>query len=313
MKKNCYIIILLLFSISQIVHAENSQVGTTSAAFLKMGMGARASGMGGAFVAVCDDTYALYWNPAGLFQSEDNKLTATYTSWFQGIKNGFVGYARPVIMSKSAIGVSITYLSIGGIDGRDISGKSTGKKTVSNLAIPVTYSQKLSSKLAVGINLKLISQDYYMEKGSGFGIDLGMLAFPKENFSLGLNLQNIGPKIKIGDAENKLPFNIKGGIAYKKKNLTTAFDLDKPIDDNVKVHVGVEYLLVNKILAIRAGYENVGNLGGISGLSFGLGFNIKEYGIFSNELSERSFLIDYALVSYGDIGYTHRFSLGVNF
>ena len=30
------------------------------------GIGARAEGMGGAFVAVADDATAVYWNPAGL-------------------------------------------------------------------------------------------------------------------------------------------------------------------------------------------------------------------------------------------------------
>jgi len=39
--------------------------GSTSA-FLSNGLGARARGMGGAFVAIADDTTAGYWNPAGL-------------------------------------------------------------------------------------------------------------------------------------------------------------------------------------------------------------------------------------------------------
>ncbi|HYW68302.1 MAG TPA: hypothetical protein VE960_01750, partial [bacterium] len=34
--------------------------------FVETELGARAMGMGGAFVAVADDVTALHWNPAGL-------------------------------------------------------------------------------------------------------------------------------------------------------------------------------------------------------------------------------------------------------
>ncbi len=41
-------------------------VGAVQANFLETELGARAMGMGGAFVAVADDVTALHWNPAGL-------------------------------------------------------------------------------------------------------------------------------------------------------------------------------------------------------------------------------------------------------
>ena len=49
-----------------------SNVGTTAASFLDIGIGARSLSMGGAFVAVADDPTALYWNPAGM-------VTVSYT------------------------------------------------------------------------------------------------------------------------------------------------------------------------------------------------------------------------------------------
>ena len=46
--------------------ANVSKTGTSAANFLRIGIGARALAMGGAFVAVADDPTAAYWNVAGL-------------------------------------------------------------------------------------------------------------------------------------------------------------------------------------------------------------------------------------------------------
>ena len=47
------------------IYAQNN-VATTSAAFLEIGPGARALGMGSAYVSVANDASTLYWNPAGM-------------------------------------------------------------------------------------------------------------------------------------------------------------------------------------------------------------------------------------------------------
>ena len=58
----------MLFLVPSLLYSQFgvSKVGTTAAQFLKIGVGARAIGMGGAFVAVADDATAIYWNPAGI-------------------------------------------------------------------------------------------------------------------------------------------------------------------------------------------------------------------------------------------------------
>ncbi|MBN1482020.1 hypothetical protein EH223_06845, partial [candidate division KSB1 bacterium] len=45
---------------------EVTKVGTTAAGFLNIDVGARAIGMGGAYVAVSDDIMSMYWNVAGI-------------------------------------------------------------------------------------------------------------------------------------------------------------------------------------------------------------------------------------------------------
>ena len=49
------------------------KVGTFGGQFLKIGVGARAAGMGGAYVAMTDDATAVFWNAAGIARVEEGK------------------------------------------------------------------------------------------------------------------------------------------------------------------------------------------------------------------------------------------------
>ena len=79
-------IILLVFSFSEIKPQlfpvlGGQRAGISTAQFLKIGVGGRASAMGDAFVAVANDVSALYWNPAGLTQFQDNQIIFSHNEW----------------------------------------------------------------------------------------------------------------------------------------------------------------------------------------------------------------------------------------
>ena len=69
------VMLCLALSLGQTV----SRVGTTSAPFLKIGVGARALAMGEAYVTQAEDITALYWNPAGLGRL--SKTNAVFTHY----------------------------------------------------------------------------------------------------------------------------------------------------------------------------------------------------------------------------------------
>ncbi|HEX4046465.1 MAG TPA: hypothetical protein VH309_01450, partial [Elusimicrobiota bacterium] len=58
------------------------------AAFLDLGAGARAPGMGDAFTALADDAYAIHYNPAGLAQLDRPQFSAAYTKLYVGLTDG---------------------------------------------------------------------------------------------------------------------------------------------------------------------------------------------------------------------------------
>lgn len=80
-----------------------------AAPYMKMGVGVRAIGLGGAFVAVSDDASAGFWNPAGLSQIEAREVSAVY---------GGLAYSRSfhtlsLVQPLSRGGFGVTYLRVG--------------------------------------------------------------------------------------------------------------------------------------------------------------------------------------------------------
>src|SRR4029077_18132794 len=65
--------------------------------FLRIGVGARALGMGSAFVGLADDGTAAYWNPAGLATLSEHQLTAMHAGQLGSIaQSDCLSYVMPV-------------------------------------------------------------------------------------------------------------------------------------------------------------------------------------------------------------------------
>lgn len=68
-----------------------------AAEFLKLQLGARAIGMGGAFAAVSDDATAPYWNPAGMVYLPYREVQAMHSERFGSVVNhDLIGGVFPI-------------------------------------------------------------------------------------------------------------------------------------------------------------------------------------------------------------------------
>src|SRR5260370_42349095 len=90
--------------------AQAADPGTTSANFLKLGIGPRASAMGEAQVGLADDVYATYWNPAGLAQLQTREAGFVHAQYYQDIQSEYAAYAHPTPKLGTFAG-SLTYLN----------------------------------------------------------------------------------------------------------------------------------------------------------------------------------------------------------
>ena len=265
--------------------------GTTTADFLKIGVGARATAMGEAFTALANDGTSLYWNPAGLIQMEKRELSATYNLWFQQIRQGYVSFSFP--SSGGIVGLGANYVDMGEIEGRDDEGNPTGSFGASDVHIFLGYAKRLK-KIAVGFTAGWLQDTIKDDSKAAFLGTVGLLYPLSEQSTLGAVVQNLGTQL----GNDPLPLTLKMGIAWSRKTLTLAADVAKPQDNDVYWCLGAEWWIQDKI-ALRAGYKSNQDIG--PGWSAGLGFKFQRI------------CLDYAYIPYGDLGDTHRVSLGTEF
>ena len=304
-----YIFIIVLSLACIPATADNTDIhenaGTRAMTFLKIGVGAEAMSMGESQVAATDDLYASYWNPAGLARLQQPQLALMHNEWFAGINHEFVGFALP-LKGAGTLGASASFLSFGELQGRDRDGNETTIFRPYDVALILSYARGFGSSLAFGVNAKFLREQIADESGTGIAFDLGGLYnFPETPLSLGFNAQHVGPRVKFVEEAFGLPFTFRLGAAYRLWNdafiLTT--DIIRPSDNDIAIGVGAGYTIGN-ILQLRTGYKyKIGgnDLGAISGLTGGFGLTLLR------------FQIDYALVPFGVLGLTHRFSLVANF
>lgn len=97
-------VVLVIFGFAQTASAQSlfpnfgdQRVGTSAMTFLKIPVGARAEGMAGAYVAVANDAFAVFWNPGGIAQLQ-NRWTGVYAvdplRTPEGVKGPIRGQAR---------------------------------------------------------------------------------------------------------------------------------------------------------------------------------------------------------------------------
>jgi len=306
---NRLLLIITLILASMPAAAQNTDIhenaGTRAMTFLKIGIGAKAMGMGESHVAATDDLYASYWNPAGLARIQQPQLALMHNEWFAGINHQFIGFALPV-GDIGTVGASANYLSFGELQGRDRDGNETTIFRPYDLALIVSYANAVTSNLAFGANAKFLREQIADESGTGIAFDFGGLyTFPELPLALGFNAQHVGPRVRFVEEAFGLPFTFRFGAAYQPWSdafMLTA-DVVRPSDNDITTGVGAAYTIAN-ILQLRTGYKyklGGNDLGGTSGLTGGFGLTL------------RRFQIDYALVPFGVLGLTHRFSLVANF
>jgi len=336
------IISILVISIfSQVVLAGGvKKVGTSAATFLRIPVGARATGMGSSFVSMLGDPTALYWNPSVISSVSSNALVVDHSLWLPGIYFDFAGLTVPV-EDLGVFGLSITILHTDQMEVTTIEEPmGTGETfTASSFALGFTYSRSLTDRFSIGGTFKYIQESIYNSAASGIAFDVGTIyETPFAGIRLGASISNFGTKMqitgedlnvrvdiapdqegnnqsivgKLNTDEFDLPLIMRVGISGEVVNsedfrLTLSADGINPNDNSQSMNVGGEIGMLNEKLRLRTGYKALFLSENEEGLTFGVSLN--EINVFGDV----NVSIDYAYQNFVHLRDSNRFTLGIKF
>jgi long-subunit fatty acid transport protein len=314
----CLGLLCLLGAYAGTAHAQ-AEAGAQS---LLIAPGARADGMGRAYVAVASDANAVWWNPAGLAFTTGHDISSMYTKLVPDLADdvffSYTSYAQHV-QGWGGIGFSLGYLSYGTSQATDPDGNDKGTFTSYELAPTIAYGTELMKNMGFGVALKLVrvdlapadkTTDQQAGRGTTFAADIGALyKVPQLKSSIGLALQNLGPNISYIDVDQSDPLgrNVKAGLAVtpfetELYRVTVVADVNRSLlSHGAFIENGGAEFEFNRLLALRAGYV-YDPRGTIKDLTYGLGLNF------------RGIRVDYASVPQSEfLNRVNRFSASYHF
>jgi hypothetical protein len=332
--------IFILFLINTAAYGQEiKKIGTSSAVFLRIPVGAKGISMGSAFTSLADDGSAMFWNPGNVSSQTETILFFHHSPWLPGLNYNYFGFSMP-IGSIGVFGINIVSLRTDEIEITTLDAEmGTGETyTAASTAFGITYAKKLTDRFSIGGTVKYITERIFNSVASGFAFDIGtMFVTPFEDVRLGVSISNIGTEMRInGDDLNSyvdiapyqqgnndnivsqlktdpfsLPIIMRIGLSWdlmftQETRLTFACDGINPNDNTQSVNVGVEFAPLGDLLFIRGGYNELFLEDAEMGLTLGAGLNISTFKYFSLSFS-------YAYQAFNYLGNVNHISIELKF
>jgi len=289
-----------------------------SGSFLRMGTSARSLAMGSGFTAEIDQGFSAYHNPASVAFLNKKQIGFSYHA---------LNLDRRLMMSSistglpptAGLGVAWVSSGVDNIQGRSTAGSKTQVLSTSEDAIFISFAQRITPWLALGINVKILSHQLPMNEsqlaGKGTGYDIGFMVLPEEKLRFAFMIQDLNTNYQwntgqVFEGEGRVykesfPTMYRLGTTFTFQRIYFVGDIGVVANQDdilgMTMRFGGEYHLSENYF-IRGGFGN-------SRFSLGAGFNFT----FLN-LNDAFF--DYAVViepHSASQGMIHVFTYAFNF
>jgi len=336
---SCLLVLIVLVTMGPLDMAAQSisRAGTTAAPFLKIGVGARALGMGEACATQAEDVTGLFWNPAGLAWTDKMQVILNHYDYLADIYYEFGGLSIP-FQGIGTFGFFFSYLGMPDIERTTIQFPDGNGEQVSasSYAVGLSFARALNDRFSIGGNVKFIREQIWHSHANGVAFDLGLIyhTFFKE-VKIGMSISNFGTDMKMSGRDMLIQHDIDDSFAGNNQNVNAYLDTDEfplpvlfrvglsaniaqdiiglenydwiiavdavhPNDNREHLNIGTE-ILIYDLFALRAGFRNMLLDEREGGLTFGAGLRVK--------LMQYIVRLDYAFVDYGRLDHTNKFSL----
>ncbi len=252
------------------------------AQFENTNIGARATGLNGAFTSLSNNSLAVFYNPSGLGQLKYREVSAFYSPSPFGvseISTAALTYAEPMKFGTMGLGI-----------------KTYGYDLYRETSLILSYGNSFRGKFFYGLNFNYYNlkiQNY--NSASALGADVGAMAYLTDFLRWGFFANNIGGA-KIGISKQELAQVYRTGFTVQPRNdLNMVLEFEKDVRFPLSVKCGLEYF-INEYIDLRGGI-------GTEPASFSGGVSIN-YNLFQ---------IEYAIYNYQNAGITNEGSVTINF
>lgn len=314
-----------------------SRVGTSAANFLKIGVGAKALGMGEAFTTQTGGVTSIYWNPSGLSTVDNVQVLFNHYDYIADVYFDYGAVAFP-LGSIGVIGLHFAYMGMPDIERTTITEPEGNGEMVSasSYSAGLSYARSLTDRFSIGATAKMVSENLWHTNATGYAVDIGLVYRSIfNNMKIGMSISNFGTSMKLegsdllvqhdidetsgGNNPNinadlktnaySMPILFRVGLSgnitkdfmgIEDNDLILAVDAIHPNDNFEYINAGGEYVY-RDLLSLRAGYRQLFLKDAEGGLTFGFGlhFDISNYGLY----------LDYAAIDFGRLDRLNKFSL----
>jgi hypothetical protein len=335
-KGNWLLLVLPLLAVSS-AHGQ-SKTGTAVGEFTLVEPSARIAALGNAGVAVNDGLQSVYYNPAAIGAFRRPSVQFTHSEWLAGINYEYVAAAIPLRYVGSLF-ASVTALNSGDIEVRTVGQPlGTGERYhVSDVALGVGYGRSITDRFSAGVQANYISESIWHSSLHTFTVNVGTVYRLTENgLQLGSSISNFGAQGRFTGRDLAIQYDNDSGIHGDNSALPgerTTDDFPVPVlfrlglsyprslggsagtlcfvtdafhssSNTESVSGGVEWQW-RGLLAVRGGYQNLGQRDAETGPTAGLGLR--------GNLGSQGFDFDYAWADQGRLERSHRFTFVLEF
>ncbi len=305
-------------------------LGKYAGEFMAVGVGGRPLGMGSAYVAVANDVWAGYWNPAGLTALTYPEISIMHGERFAGVVNyDYAGVAIPY-GSDATFAISFTRVGVDDIPYTAVRNKDLKVLDVyegengelirnlpyvdhtfsdAEMALYLSFARRRSERLSWGANAKLVHKGFDKYSAWGLGFDLAVQGQLWGDLRFGANLQDVTTTLlswNTGRRELIAP-TLKLGLGWMWQAPWLGIEVLPVADVDVRWEgrkLAAQWSLGRMSLDSHVGAEfsirhavalRVGS--DFGHLTLGAGLRLPRL------------YIDYAFMDHEDLGGTHRISL----
>lgn len=258
---------MFLWGLDDIGTGSERRVGTTTANFLKVGVHARAVGLGEAVTALADGLAFAEYNPASA-RLNHLTLSATHTLLYEGVRLEEVSLGVPIGKNAGAV-----FLSKGIFFGQTTRTNGIGEQIGSFDA--ASYLTGAGGHIRFGrwswgVFAKTINQRIDEMKSSTVAADVGVrFQTPLPGLTLAAALLNVGRPVKFIDQRDELPASVRAGVGFESDYFRFSADIIHYDDVHPTAAAGIEFSPL-RFLRFRAGFNTHSELA--SPVTAGAGF-----------------------------------------